>query len=87
MAPKKDDGLKQAAQFGFDFVNDFTKIFGLVRKIDLIHRNDKQFALLVIFNPSFVPFVQAFEVVQADVVFEIATPLLDLTNQGGNRGT
>ena len=37
---KKEDGLKQAAQFGFDFVNDFTKIFGLVRKIDLIHRND-----------------------------------------------
>jgi len=72
--------LKQAVDVCIYAANDFSQIFWVFHKVDVVDIDDEQFSLVVLRNPRFVAFVQPAEVVDADGVFISPSAFVNLPN-------
>ncbi len=50
----------------------------------MIYIDNEQLAILITANPTFIPVIEAFEVINADAALVIAPPHLDVFYQSGN---
>ena len=78
--------LKQPVELGVDLVCDGGEIFGAILEIQAVGI-DRENLARVFGNPFFVPFVQAFEIVQFNALFILSATLLNLRHQMRNRRT
>ena len=68
-------------QFCTHQIHHLTQVFGIVFKIDIIGVDDQQLPFLVVADPVFVAFVEAFEIVEAHIAFIVAASGLDMVNR------
>ena len=74
---------EESEELGIDHVGDFLEVGGVVAELDVVAVDDEQPAF-VLADPLFVALVQAFEVVDADALLEVAAALLYLFYEVGN---